>query len=499
MKRLWTLLFRSLDEVSNHEGCIFIGSRFALSPSHCGVDGFCLNIVRDADTQVRRSMVPGNRIACEEAAAVTRAILRADTSTHSRTSLAETTRIVQQHVIPELQVLNFGGGVAGNSIWWTLVLVDDWALREAGRDWPQWRRVIAPSFMASPTGVALMKLIKVAAVEWKFRSSIPAARNQAVVQLFRFYFRFVSLMGVQAFTDSFLMYLSDMVEESSQMDVFTSSLALLNASVEIESLVDADGSVSVCSTDTMRRVEQILSQPGPSSSRALLEVQIRTSLCPALSSLFLAVERSKTERLIRFGVTLIDFCSSHVSFARLSSSRETLASILFRGHDGLSVPLRSSLLSISSYHQAWSLGVTRRLAPAPRALAATGILESTLDAIAALVPVADSAFQRISFRDDSLNSSRALGRAIGIALLHGGDLVHWRLEPRIARLLHKKTRARASTLGGIALVAQSGHEYTTEQFMHMTAGLDDVLNPGGHEMFTLSNWMIRFGPRPIYL
>ena len=499
MKRLWTLLFRSPEEVTNHEGCIFIGSRFALSPSHCGVDGFCLNIVRDSDTQVRRNKVPGERIACEEAAAVTHEILRADPSTRARTSQADTTRIVQEHVIPELEVFNFGGVAAGNNIWWALVLVDHWALNEAARDWRQWRNVVAPSFMASPTGVALMKLIKVAAVEWKFRSLIPAARNQAVVQLIRFYFRFVSLMGVHAFTDPFVMYLSDMVEESSQMDVFTSSSALLSISVEIDSLVDAEGHVSVCSPDTMRRIDQILAQPGPSSSRALLEIQIRTSLCPALSSLFHAVVRSETERLIRFGVTLIDFCSSHISFASLSASRETLASILFRGREGLSIPLSSPLLSISSYHQSWSLGVTRRLAPAPRALAAAGILASTLSAIATLVPVPGSAFQRIFFRDDSLNSPRALGRAIGIALIHGADLVHWRLEPRIARLLHKQTRARVSSKAGIALVAQSGHEYTTEQFIQMTAGIDDVLNPGGHEMFTHDTWMRRFGHRPRYL
>jgi hypothetical protein len=38
---------------------------------------------------------------------------------------------------------------------------------------------------------------------------------------------------------------------------------------------------------------------------------------------------------------------------------------------------------------------------------------------------------------------------------------------------------------------------SARQFMELAAGIDDVLHPGGHQMFTDSAWQARFAPSDI--
>ena len=173
-------------------------------------------------------------------------------------------------------------------------------------------------------------------------------------------------------------------------------------------------------------------------------------------------------------VTLIDMCRAELPIALLKEARQTIARLLFRSGQRV-VPSGTRFLLNDSY--LWGLGLH-----VPGA-SHTELAEMTTDIV--------RAFRASSVSPDVGEGivGRAYGRAIGLAILHGGDLRFLNVDARLARLLHPRARMQVRTVEELE-AHLGGHSLGL--FFGMTTGVDDCLSPGGMWMFSDDDWEALF-------
>jgi hypothetical protein len=417
---------------------------------------------------------------------------------------------IRDKLLPRLQLLGFGGQVGWVELSTQFRRLDEWIVNEAARDWGHWRDVTLPALMGFNIVKSLISVVKRIVFQWQHVSMLDLERNHAIVEVVQFYFRFASVTHMDVFDEALLVFLSDSVDrnpprardQNGWFKVPTDSAALLRVSDDIESLNRPH--LGGSSLEDVTRIALLISQWTASSSQALLEGQLISSLCPNLTTLFntLSVEGSSKAHLIRMGVTYIDFCRSSVPFADLAMSRAELASVLHPHSQGLDLPLELPWVHVSGRNVPWPVGLGERFPAEELRDTAAATLRLTFRNVGWLNSIENSRFKRIMFFRNTGMEARTLGRAVGVAMLHGADLRDWALEPDLARLLHARRRNLAVSTNDVARVvgehAPSRQTDILEDFFEMTAGIDDVLSPGGHEMFTSAEWMDRFGPPETY-
>lgn len=491
--------------MTEDEACVFLGFGFARIPSRCEY-GSCSNIGLNADGQVHRNISAGIQISCAAAPAIARErLLPRGKNVRVDTSVEAMKEIVGDRLMASLELLAFGGAVSWERLS-DLRRIDEWAWDQAVANWAYWRDVTFPAFRGSAFGTSFIKTTEAIVSQWEHVSMLSTARNHAIVEVIRFYFSLTSVARVGMLHDSTWMFLSDALREwppvyrqhSAWREIASNSPDLVRVSEDIDRVSSPHEGESIL--EPMTRIALLMSQWTPSSSQALLEMQAIMSMCPRLTLLFTEADGQnvRSAQVIRVGVTLIDFCRRVVPFADLETSRAVLASVRHPGYDGVQVPASGSLTEAWWVHAPWAIGLGHRLSPLDRKAVATRILGATLMSAAWLLPIDDVPFQCIQFWDDTGSFAMALGRAIGIALLSGADLMSWRLEPSVARIMHKPGRLGISRLSEISMAARSSNPRIMAKFLEMVAGMDEVLDPGGHEMFTTSEWMRRFGPPETY-
>lgn len=500
--------------LNENDACFFLASRFANAPSAC-TDGVCSNIVKRSAGDIIRTSDDGARIACITAVEIVESFLHGHTppSLGPVSPLVEGERILREHVLPALELLSFGASVPLESLLTSLALFDAWALGEAARDWRRWR-VFTASTLRANLGGAVSYFLTLLMIKWPHVSMRAIETNRAIGAVIRFYFDFAALTGSHTFSEEYLSSLSNSIKDFPVMyrpkhrldaqsafrpiaEVPSESGAVLELSDDIELLSQPfSGSADA----PLSRIVSVISQWHPSSAQALLAEQIRTSLCPDLSFAFAAPSADPIDpwRQIKMGVTLIDFCSGYVPQSHLSMARRGLATKLHPGQDGMTVKVAGLIAALSASHQPWALGLSRDMSSQHCSAVSRAVLHLVLIDVAVVVPAVDSRFNRIHFKDNRLVSGRVVGRAIGLVLMHGAELEEWRFDPQLARLLHARQRHLLSDLAQITRAIGADDSDSMAQFLEVLVGVDDVLNPGGHDMFTAAEWMSRFGPPEIY-
>lgn len=509
MFKCLTMLFGSSPQLTGDQACFLLGYRFAHAASAC-VEGLCSNILETRTGHIVPSPGTGYPIACASAVGTANDFLRDHSSTCCRRDHAA--QLARSEVIPSLKLLVFGASVPSIALLAGLEKLDEWALREAARDWRQWRSVTVPAFFESPVGESLIEVVQIILARWQRASMLPNGANTSMVAVVQFVFDFTAITGRRIVPDVVAESLSDSIAAQPHMygpdhrlGVRVSFTVPVSVPVDTEALIEISRDIEYLSTvsagptmHALNRLAILVSQWTLSSSQALLAEQIRSSLCSSLVTPFrlAATERVGSMRLIKTCVTLIDFCSGFAPLAALESARDVVASILHPADGGLSVASDNALAALSNDAQPWPLGLSRRLSVSQQRVAAAEILRTVLRAVAIFVRAEDLMFHRIVFLSTSFAAARALGRAIGLALLYGAGLAHWRLQPAVVQLLHARQRPLlADSMACITTAIGTEH---VAQFLQMAFGVDDVLSPGGHEIFTTTEWSRRFGLTDIH-
>ena len=510
MMKLLKLFLGSRSDTKERDACIFVGFRFIRASSTC-VDGVCVNLVQRPDKKIRRNTEFGSPVSCSSALELTQAFLRNHaTEPINSASKGDMLLFIRDKLLPRLQLLGFGGQVGWVELSTQFRRLDEWIVNEAARDWAHWRDVTLPALMGFNIVKSLVVIVKRIVFQWQHVSMLDLERNHAIVEVVQFYFRFASLTRMDVFDEPFLGFLSDSIDRNPPrardgngwFQVPTDTASLLRVSDDIESLNRPHwGGTSL---EDLTRMALLISQWTASSSQALLEGQLISSLCSNLSTLFNTLSRddSSMAHHIRVGVTFIDFCRPFLPFVDLALGRAALGSILHPDSRGLDFPLEFPWVQVSGRPVPWPVGLAERFPSEQLRAAAVRTLHRTLRNVGWLHSIENSRFKRLVFFRNTGMEARTLGRAMGVAMLHGADLRDWALEPEMARLLHARQRGQAGSTSDVARVvgehAPSRQTDILEDFFEMTAGIDDVLSPGGHEMFTSAEWMERFGPPETY-
>lgn len=511
MLKLLRVLFGWRYIMTVREACAFVGLRFANGPSSC-THGSCENLFQGPDRKLGRKAELGDPVSCSSAVEISQAFFRTRAEeSKGPDSIDDLQLFIRDILLPQLKLLEFGGNVGSIDLWTNLNRVDEWVVNEAARDWPRWRDVTFPVFLASPNGQSLVRVVKEIVTQWKLVSLLDLERNHAIVEVARFYFRFASLTGIDDLEEPFLVFLSESIDqnpprtrgEEGWLNVPTDSVSLLKVSDEIEELSSPSEEGSVLLME-MTRVALLISQWAPSSSQALLENQIITSLCPNLVDLFTEVNADIIEKahLIRLGVTFVDFCKRSLPVEDLTPGRYALASVVHPHTFGLENRMDLSWIRETELQMPWVRELDQRLSAIERKGMTAAMLRATLNTVGQLRQVRTSRFNRIVFAGKTDTEARTLGRGMGLALLHGAHIRAWTLDPKLARLLHPHGRKQMSSLDDIARALGANRSRKRmkilKDFFAMTAGIDDVMHPGGYELFTLAKWMERFGPHGTY-
>jgi hypothetical protein len=237
---------------------------------------------------------------------------------------------------------------------------------------------------------------------------------------------------------------------------------------------------------------------GDSSIDSMFAHQLSTVICPVLPGIIRSLHRdySPTEKLATIGKSLLDICRPVIDFPSRLSCRHAFVQwlaltmpTLASGAPALSNPVDATEF-FSTDHRLWPLGWGEDVPFDSRAsLSERLLLEFISDRVGTVESASGVVWELFSKAD-----AKALGRALGLAILNGADLRDLRLAASVARLLHPRMRLEESNL---YIVRSRIAPMTTDSIVHIGFGLLSVLGPGGFEIFTNQEWMDIFNsPTP---
>jgi hypothetical protein len=227
----------------------------------------------------------------------------------------------------------------------------------------------------------------------------------------------------------------------------------------------------------------------PSSSKALLQDQIVSSICPRLVGMVgeMAQTQYRIDPLIRITVSFLEECRAVLPMQIRRAIVEIMTKWGQKSSHQIALPEDASTRALlaDSPLVAWDLG----LSSGNPHIRAQALLREFMVENASLFLMTGKHLT-LAFNDDIPANSRGFGRAMGLAILHGTDLKHLRLSPLIAKWLHPRARRTACRLAGVAVAIAP---MTTSALVLVAAGIDEVLGRGGLEIFTDAEWLDLFG------
>lgn len=87
----------------------------------------------------------------------------------------------------------------------------------------------------------------------------------------------------------------------------------------------------------------------------------------------------------------------------------------------------------------------------------------------------------------------AFGRALGLALLHDADVSYAKLPLMAAKTLFHSERLLCTTIAEALEQIEKAMPQLFEASLGIIGGLEETLGPGGPQLFSLTDWMNRFG------
>ena len=495
-----------------NEACHFVGSRFARSNSTCDM-GVCSNLVKHPSGAYVRVDSAQPLVRCTDAQVDAATFLReqavpARRSKRRKKELEDSEGVItafELNVVPVLAELAFGINVYEEIVDRALSSFDRLVMSRAAENIEIWKESTA-RIVVEAVRTPRMTQIYTHIIGGCIQRSLayPALRRslKAAVQ---FYFDFAAVLGSHFLTPELLQVTPVAMGRTDRgyrphtrwevpaapdtNGVPRTSEGVIRVSEVLDLLAEPRAELSASGLATLYNFMAGWSLSPQSASKGLFRDQIRASICHRLPALVseLASRRVFSEALVRVIVGLIDECRPVLPMVLRRNVRDLLAQWGQRALNTVPLPAEVSIEWLLEYRPqvAWYMGLS---CPDSQIRAQT-ILR---DFLAAKVILVDEAGQRqsLTFLDNQPATLRGFGRALGLAILHGVDLQFLQLTQAFAKLLNPRFRQEAKDLATIAFDIAP---MTPNGMMSVSSGLEEVLGRGGHEMFSLREWLAIFG------
>jgi hypothetical protein len=203
----------------------------------------------------------------------------------------------------------------------------------------------------------------------------------------------------------------------------------------------------------------------------------------------------------RLGVSLLEICDETNTFEDLLSVRTLLAYVSrddYFGQDGIAEPHPGTEIEFLFHDdQPWELGLSGSLGPERAKTIAENILKALLNAHVLLgnreTGVRFVKFTEIARGVGMRETTQAFGRAIGLCLLHGGNLTGLPLPLDIIKALHPHNRLMMRTSEDVTAMLGGNSTGSVSVTLGIISGIEQTLGPGGAELFSELEWLKRFG------
>lgn len=528
MMWIGALLLVSVSAISENEACQFVGSRFVRVASACE-DGVCVDLSQMLDGRVCPFSAVYPPLPCAIAVIMVNSFLRDHRPglripKRLRADQAEELVMkVRSHLIPSLEVVSAGGSPALVELAANLTLLHNWSLQTASADWDAWRDETVPALFREETYAEMTRLFAHLLDAMKRSSFLSWQRREALATLVHFYHDFAALIGVHTFGNSHVMSLGKAAAYSPRRyrsldfrdfdhgDSITGgcprcAVDLVKLSAAIDVLAGEFENPPLNETDTFIRLLAgwVLNR---SSADALLLNQIRTGLCSSALTLVSAISERSWDPLTieRVGVSLIEICLGHTPLDELKDLRTFLAFNWFDDADGSEPPADgiarprngTAIATLKRDDLPWVLGLSGCMHQVKQQEVSSWMLEEFVDAHMVYGVNEDGSdyfvFAFDSDRDSVAQLGLAFGRALGLCLLHDGDLRVSNLPLAFVYILLPRNRLLLSSTAAVTAALGSTNPQVIEMSLSIIAGLEQTLGPGGPELFTDAEWMRRFG------
>lgn len=521
--RIGALLVVPVCAITHDHACHFVGSRLVRVASDCE-DGICLDLSLAADGTACRLSADLPPLSCENAVRMVESLLRDHRSgppSHKRLRTDRTDELVyniNQFLVPSLEVVCAGGSPPLADLAGNLTLIHDWSWQAASADWESWRNTVIPAFIATETYEGMTRLFAHLLDAVKRSSFLCWQRREGMAALIHFYHDFAALMGIHIFGSSHVMTIGQTAAYSPPMHRVFQSAAfghygcpsaageVVKLSHAIDVLAREAENPPFVETDTFIRLLAgwVLND---SSTDALLLSQIRAGLCPVALTLVSAIDEQSWDPITigRLGVSLIEICRGRASQQVLRDLRWLLALNSFDDDDGSETPddgipapaKGSAVATFKEDELPWVLGLSFHLPAHEQQSVASWMLAEFVQTHVVFGVNEDGSdffvFSLLSATDSVTELGLAFGRALGLCLLHNGDLGAVRLPLAFVHLLLPRNRRLLSSTAEIAAVLGAADPQVLEMSISTIAGLEETLGPGGPDMFTNAEWLRRFG------
>jgi hypothetical protein len=415
----------------------------------------------------------------------------------------ELLELLRVSVVPLLEPLSFGS-IGTEQPLSGFKRSDDRALVLVTSSFRHWREETAPVLLRDPLIEEIRNLFEHVFYTGRQRSLGYATLRARVQTAIHFYFDLAALLGHHFLNPQAIESGSSIVRNSepgyravtrwemyaglSWQGVPTETSALLSVSVTIDRLADLAAEPVAQDLWVLFRLISGLYEQTPSSQLALIQDQITSSLCPNLDRFIDNLSRSwrpVTTTMVTLAASLVEGCQGRSPMAARRQTRRAIVRWVLRG-EGVQPECRPGVPAhafLSREDLTWSLG----LPESQKAEAARLLAEFTFSRIQWM---AKESFRVMTPKNSFPSDAKALGRALGLAILHEVDLSPLRIHPHVVEILHPTFRVSIPTISHLV----SAVFPASAEFVLMVAiGIEDVLGFGGFEMFSDEEWMALFG------
>ena len=480
-----------------NEACHFVGSRLARTISVCDA-GVCSNVFRlPSGTFAAVGADGGSAVLCAEAQLILAEFLAADFPDCESTRSVHTQELLHRFgstVMPLLTLWAFGTD-SGEDKFPELRDFELTAKCLAAEDIFEWRMFTVPFFLESVEVDQARQLYEFVIHAGQTRAFTHGRLISLLQVALHFYFDLAALLGHHFLALESVAAAARIVQASepryrpvrpwesdsgySWDGVPDDVMAVVAVSGAIERL---GGSLNDLRQSDLALITKVMigwHASEYSSTKVLISYQILHTVCVPIIEVAAKLIASNAGQL---AISVLDLCRPVLPVSQRIEVRDLLTSQMAQGpppddfHAGV-----SAAAYLSNNDVCWSLGLPI-LTTRPAASSTVRIL---------LGNFAASKIQWVStlrgrlIRFAASEDAKALGRAIGLAILHEVGLQPLQLHPELGKWLHPRIRM---AVGDLAHVRATIAPTTLEQLLFMSWGLGEVLGPGGFEMYSNNDW-----------
>ena len=489
----------SVYALSDEDACHFIGARFLRNPSTC-VAGACEGVHRLSSERFVRWPEGARPASCSEARLTFLDFLKRDDGIRRPLLKPFALRIaLRADVVPALELLAFGSEKVGD----LAAVLRDFDAAATGliaQHIKEWGSARVPEFFQSTElDTALRRVYRLVLFQTQQRALAHGSLQQLSLMALQFLFDMSALFGPRLLSHDSLAAASLLVQNSRPRyrpvgrwetdtgpaweGVPMSASAIVAVSSAAERLSQWTSETSKSDVGLLTQVLRGWHACGPSSTKFLLGDQFANSICPNLVEV---VFKLFTNNHSQLAIGFVDLCGYYSTFASRRHARDMITNWLSRGAPAVD---RHGNISATDFlkqrNVTWSMGLAvPHGQPDQFRVTRTLLFDFTTSNID-WVKTSRGRFIRFVDDEDPVELALAFGRALGLAILHGVGLQGLELNHHLAIYLHPRWRLVVGNLDQVQSVIAPT---TIDDLLHISAGLGEVLGPGGFEMYSNDQW-----------